>query len=435
MFYHCAVTKRFWTQCFCLVGLVLAWFWAAPSAWACAICAPAGETTWVSRLAVARQVVLARSVGPPGEFVPVVAVKGPLPDAAAGPLRGVVDDRPALRAVDKRAPASLLAGAQPASDRLAVLSYSALTQRWMHIGELPRQRAAWLQKIAVLQPTAQVEAAGWPARLQFFLPDLENESPLVAQAAFEEVASAPYALMRQQLRAPGPGIKPSPLQLLAPRSMQLLTWLHNNDLAARHSLYYLLLGVAADPRSVDFLTQRLSQVVPTPIAGTPAAALSPADVSGLLAALIEIRGAAVLPWVEQHFLSHAAPISAQMTQDAQRTSMAMAQAAVLALGVQAAAGAATAQASGPVGSPAISTQQVVQVFASYIRRHPEMAGLVASDLASWGQWQFAESFAQTLQSGRFIPFASRYAMVFYLLRNPRAEAKTLVEKLRLAKAI
>ena len=432
------MTKRIWRQCFCLVGLALAWLCAAPGAWACAICAPAGETTLVSRLAVARQVVLARSLGPAGEFAPLVAVKGPLPEAGAGPLRGVVDDLPARRVSLARGPAGSRVQATPVDEVLALLTYSALTQRWMHIGQLPRQRTAWLQQVAGLQPAAQVAASGWPARLQLFVPDLENEHPLVAQTAFEEVASAPYAAMRQNLRAPGPGIQPTALQRAAPRSTQLLTWLHDGDLAARHSLYYLLLGVAADPRSVEFLTQRLGQSrVPVSQRGTatqPAAALSPADVSALLAALIEARGAAVLPWVEQNFLSHAGPLSAGTPQDTQRAAMVPAQAAVLALGVHGNVGAA-AGSGPPALQPAVSIPQVVQVYASYVRRHPDMAGLVASDLASWGQWQFAEAFAQTLQSGVYIPFVSRYAMVFYLLRNPRAEAKRLVEKLRLAKAI
>ena len=427
------MTKRLWARFFCLIGWVTLCFGSASSAWACAICAPAGESTLVSRLAAARQVLLARPMAQPGEFTAVVAVKGALPEPTTQSLQGVVDDR-AVR----RGPGQPRGPTPTAPDTLALLTYSALTQRWMHIGDLPRERLAWLRQLAAMPPASQLIGAGWPARLQFFGPDLENPVPLVAQAAYEEVASAPYALMRQAFRAPGPGIKPSPLQAAAPRTTQLLGWLQDGELTPRHSLYYLLLGLAADPRSVDYLMQSLAPVAGTNSGDRPGVpanradkALSPADMSAILAALIEIRGAAVLPWVEKHFLTHAAPMVATMSPEAQRQSMVQAQAAVLALGVHGTL-ACTRAESGSILTAALTTEQVVQVYARYIRSHPAMAGLVSSDLANWAQWQFAEPFAQALQSQAFIPFASRYAMVFYLLRNPRPEAKAWVEKLRRA---
>ena len=453
MFYHCAMTKRNWMQCFCLVWLVVLGWAGAGSAWACAICAPAAETTLISRLAVSRQVMLARPLAAAGHFAPVVAIKGALPEPGAPALQNVVDDRPTRRGLAPLAETSKALSAKAAPENLAVLSYSALTQRWLQVADLPRDRTAWLQQIVAMPPTAQVSPAAWPARLLFFAPDLQHPAALVAQTAFEEVASAPYAVMRQAFRMPGPGIKPSALQQAAPRSTQLLGWLQDDELAGRHSLYYLLLGVAADPRSVDFLTQNLTRVVAAgasraarasqPAQGVTASAagFSAADVSAQLAALMEIRGAGVLPWVEQNFLTHTQSVSAAQSPEAQRQSMALAQAAVLALGVHGALGAGGGAAVGAVGGAAstapaaLSTDQVVQVYANYIRRHPEMAGLVASDLANWEQWQFATAFAHTLQNQAQIPFASRYAMVFYLLRNPRAEAKALVEKLRAAKVI
>jgi hypothetical protein len=451
------MTKRIFGHCFWQFGLVLLGLASVNTAWACAICAPAAETTLISRLAVARQVMLARPLAAAGHFAPVVAIKGALPEPGAPALQSVVDDRPVRRGPAPLAETAKALPAKPATENLAVLSFSALTQRWMHLADVPRDRTAWLHQIAVMPPAAQVSAAAWPARLLLFAPDLQHPAALVAQTAFEEIASAPYAVMRLAFRMPGPGIKPSPSQLAAPRSTQLLGWLQDDELAARHSLYYLLLGLAADPRSVDFLTQNLARVAAVganratkanqPVQGVNAlaAGFSAADVSAQLAALMEIRGAGVLPWVEQHFLTHTQSVSAAQSPEAQRQSMALAQAAVLALGVHGALGAnggalggtsgGTSGGSAGSGPAALSTGQVVQVYANYIRRHPEMAGLVASDLANWEQWQFASAFAHTLQNQAQIPFASRYAMVFYLLRNPRTEAKALVEKLRLAKVI
>lgn len=435
------MTQQTCARFFCLISMVLACLWGLPAAWACSICAPAAETTLVNRLSVAAQVVLARPLATSGEFVAVVAVKGAPVAAGQPPLRGVVDDRLALRV-----PATSSANRQPAQESLALLTYSALTQRWLHIGDIPRDRSQWLQKLASFAPAAQLVAADWSARLQFLVPDLQHPNLLVAQTAFEEVASAPYAVMRHAFRAPGPGIKPTPLQQAAPRSTQLLGWLQDAELAPRHSLYYLLLGVSGDIRSVDFLTANLTRVAAGPAdsnarqpAGTerPGSAYTSADISAMLAALVEIRGAGVLPWIEQTFLTHTVPLAANASPQAQRQAMSLAQAAILALGVHGAVGdSGPNPAYGlPAPQPAVTLAQVVQVYAHYIRRHPAMAGLVASDLANWGQWQFAESFALALQNEAAIPFASRYAMVFYLLRNPRPEAKAWVDKLRQSKVI
>ena len=74
--------------------------------------------------------------------------------------------------------------------------------------------------------------------------------------------------------------------------------------------------------------------------------------------------------------------------------------------------------------------RVVQAYAAFIRQDTPLAGLVASDLGDWGRWEFDQSFAALMRSGRSQTFASRYGMVFYLMRNPRPEARAVLSALR-----
>jgi len=127
--------------------------------------------------------------------------------------------------------------------------------------------------------------------------------------------------------------------------------------------------------------------------------------------LVALRGDRGLAWMEQRYLQNAELADDEV------------QAALLALSVQGSDGARVAQ------------EQVVAAYRRFIAANPHRAGFVASDLASWGRWEFAESLADALRAKRQQVFASRYAIVFYLLRNPRPQAKALVETLRAEKLL
>ena len=116
----------------------------------------------------------------------------------------------------------------------------------------------------------------WRARVALTLPYLENAEPLVAEAAYGEVAAAPYAAMRSA--------KP---QLHA---RVVRAWLADPKLAARSRLYLLLLGLAGNTADVAALEQRLD------------AAWKSGDVTNLasmLAADLELRGAARITWIDE----------------------------------------------------------------------------------------------------------------------------------------
>ena len=260
-------------------------------------------------------------------------------------------------------------------DDLLLLVMNAGDGGWMALGYLPASREPWLRGM-VKTPTRRVAH------------DLEDGYPLVAQAAYDDISAQPYAVLR--------GLAPTL------DSRRVAQWVSDPSRSARRPLYYLLLGLSGKAADADAIATQALRAEP----GRSAAALS-----AMLAAVVALRGEAGLAWLEQHFLSTPGVPDADV------------QAALLAFSVQGA------------DASAVTQNQVVAAYGRFIQNNPQRAGFVASDLAAWGHWEFAEAFGTALRTGGTQVFASRYAMVFYLLRNPQPEAKRLVETLRVEKLL
>ena len=338
----------------------------ATTAQACSICAPAnGSDTLLFQLHAADAVVLAAPVAGRSGLALLQAVKGEAPTAAVLPSGGSL-------------PADQALGEQP-----VLLLYSAVNQSWRVWGRLGLQRAEWLRRLTALPLPAAVAPQQWPQRLAFFVRDLEDPQPLVAQTVYEEISVAPYAALR--------GLK------AAVDAGRLRRWVEQPQLAARQPLYLLLLGISGSAADLPWL-ERLMRV------HDPAQRSN--ALSAMLAAYLELGGKDALDWVVRNYLT-----------DGRRTEVEVL-AAVLALGVH-----------GTDGGR-LERSQVVRAYASLIAGNPRMAGLAASDLANWGHWEFGAAYAGILRSGVPLAFTARYAMVFYLLRNPDPQVRATVEALR-----
>ena len=338
---------------------------------ACAICAPAdGQGTLVYRLYAADSVVLATADAAGGAYRVDALIKGSLP---AEPI--VVKEWPS-------------GGVAPKAGASVLLLYGAATRAWHGVGALSAGRAGWVRRLIALHPASTLAQPDWPARLAFFAPDLEDSEPMVAQAAYEEVAVAPYGAMRQIKGRLSPA--------------RLRSSLADPAQAARRPLYTLLLGIAGDAGDA----QRMITMASKPAAASGAPAV-PA-LSAALAAVLELRGSAGVDWLEQTYLARADRSEFEV------------QAAVLALGVH--------------GNDAtrVSRERVIAAYQTLAQRNPAMAGFTASDLAAWERWEFGTRFAEILRSAAPLAFAARYPMVFFLLRSPRAEDRAAVQALRAA---
>ena len=355
---------------FVLAGFCGLWLHGA---WACAICAPDdAQGTVANRLRAAQRIVLAQ-VHADGKQADVrTTVLGPKQQGVVS----IAGWQPGMPAVPGKSAGDLL-----------VLVLHAGAPDWMAMGYLPATRAAWLTAVAT---SPRLEAGGFASRerMALFLRDLEDSSPIVAQVAYDEIASQPYAVLRANSAA-----------LAASR---IAGWLQDPALRPRYPLYYLLLGLAGTAEDAGIVDAALAR---------PDALRSAKELSAMLAALVALRGDRGLAWMEQRYLQNAELADDEV------------QAALLALSVHGSDGARVTQ------------EQVVAAYRRFIAANPHRAGFVASDLASWGRWEFAESLADALRSKRQQVFASRYAIVFYLLRNPRPHAKALVEALRAEKLL
>jgi hypothetical protein len=350
------------SACFLLFLLWTGW------AFGCAICAPDdAQKTLVRQLAAADRIVLMQSAHGVTPIPAPVVVRG---TALLGGLPTIPTSSPIapLRA-----------------DDLQLLVMNPGESGWTLLGYLPAARAAWLLRLAGMLPPA-VGSAPDMGRARFFIRDLEDAYPLVAQAAYEEVAVQPYAVLRSLATEVD--------------ARQLARWVQDSTRTSRWPLYYLLLGLTGHAADAVTLERRIQE---------RRSECSSSELSAMLAALVALREGAGLAWLEQQFLTSPSTPDAQV------------QAALLALSVHGADGVA------------ISKDQIVAAYGRFIARNPQRAGFVASDLANWGRWEFAEAFGTALRSGEAQVFASRYAMVFYLLRNPRPQAKALVETLRAEK--
>ena len=340
---------------FILLGLV-------PSSWACAICAPtdAGGTLR-QRLRVADVAVLAAPAAG-GGFTVQQLLKGDWPKGSIRP--------PLVEPALSRGPALLLLYRSGAAD-------------WQIAGPLSSERADWLRQLLALADAPDLAPARWAARIGPFVRELEHPEPLVAQVAYEEIAGAPYAVMRAAAARLDAAL--------------LLRWLDTPALTARRPLYALLLGFTGNQSSALVLQARMA---------TLHDARDGPTLSAMLAAWLELRGPDGVAWVERQYLSGPAASEIGVA------------AALLALSVHGTDG------------QRVGLERVVQAYRHWVGQSTPWPGLVASDLGNWERWEFGPLFADWLASRKPQTFSSRYAMVFFLMRSPLPEARAALDTLR-----
>ncbi len=339
-----------------------------PAAWACAICAPSAEqNSLVFRLFAAQSAVLAQPTNEVNQFAVLHTVKG----------------TPVVRVA--HASEALPNARQATNQETVLLLQSPGSISWLNAGVVPVERLDWLRRLTALRPSNFMTSSdpGWRERVQLFVQDLEHPIPLLAQTAYDEIAVAPYTVMRT--------LQP------ALEAAKLAQWLARTELAGRRSLYNLLWGFAGNAETAVALEQSIQAL---------GKSLSKADLSSMLAALLELRGTNAVQWIENNYF-----------QSAERSDVEL-QAAILALAVHG------------NDEKKISRERVVQAFSVLVQSKPSRAGFVASDLGNWGRWDFVAPYTEILQSGQQQSFASRYAMVLYLMRSPSEAARTAIEQLR-----
>jgi hypothetical protein len=331
---------------------------------ACPVCTGGlPERSLAQQLADAERAVLANPTpGAPSRFTVVAAVMG---ESAVG--EAIVAPTPAQETVDIE------------SGKPALLVRDPTRAAWTNLGSIGTEHQALLRRIAALPPIATLSEAERRERVAFFYPYLEHAEPLLAQAAYHEIARAPYGTMRS----------------LRPKldTTRLWTWVDDPQRAGRYPLYYLLIGVAGNASDGARIEERIAR-----------RGIGAQTLAAMLVADLELRGESRVEHVERAYIL-----------DRDRT-LGETQAALLALSVH-----------GNEGAP-ISRARVIQAYRLMIEHRAPLAGFVAPDLAAWEYWDVVPDFVALLRAGKLHP-ASRFAIVNYLRASPRPEAQAALREL------
>jgi hypothetical protein len=329
---------------------------------ACPLCLGAGQPTTAQQLAAAQQAVLAVPTADASRFRVTEVIKGEQPSSTT--IEG---------GYSRYGP---VADATAPKGKPLLLVRNDPFPAWVILGAIGAEQSGWLRKFAAGKRADEMNAEDWRARVALVLPCLESPEPLVAELAYGELAAAPYAAMRTA--------KP----LLEARAVR--AWLADPKLAARHRLYFLLLGIAGNPGDAAAVDQRVEAAWKSGDA---------TNLASMLAADLELRGAARMPWIEERYLRDQSRAAPEI------------RAALLALSVHGNAGGV------------IPRERVIRSYRLFMKAHPEIAGYVAEDLAAWQYWDAVPEYVALMRSEVRQQFPSRLATLAYLRQSPSAEAR------------
>jgi len=331
---------------------------------ACPLCLGAGQPSKAEQLVASPQAVLAVPTTDTGRFRVIQVIKG---------------ERPTGGIVEGGYPRSSLAsgGAISTGARPLLLVRDDPFPTWVILGAIDDAHADWLRSLATGKPAADRNPEEWRARVALVVPHLDDPEPLAAELAYAELRSAPYAALRTAKAHLDPAA--------------LRRCLADPELAARHPLSLLLLGISGNAQDTAALEQRLEAAWQSSDA---------ANLSAILAADLELSGPARVAWVESNYLA-----------DRNRSTPEI-QAALLALSVH-------GNADG-----AIPRERVIQAYRVFIKTHPEIAGDVAPDFAAWRYWDAVPDYLALMKSKVRQQYPSRLAMLAYLQQSPNAGAIT-----------
>ncbi len=337
-------------------------FLSMGAAWACPLCMGWGQPSKVQQLVAAPDAVLAVPTADAGRFRVVHVLKGERPPD--GTLEG---------GYPRNAPAS--DGTPPTEARPLLIVRDDPFPTWIVLGAIDAARADWLRAVAAGKPAAERSPEEWSARVALVVPQLNDPDPLAAQLASAELAAAPYDALRTAK---------SLLDVAALRRC-----LADPRLAARHPMCLLLLGIAGNAQDATTLEERLQAAWESGDA---------TNLSSMLSADLELRGAARVAWIESNYLA-----------DPKRSSPEV-RAALLALSVHGNANAA------------IPRERVIAAYRVFMKAHPETAGDVAPDLAAWQYWDAVPEYLALMRSKVRQQYPSRLAVQAYLLKGLDAQA-------------
>lgn len=279
--------------------------------------------------------------------------------------------------------------------KLVLLVRNAMGEDWTSLGEIDKSYANWLRALSAHeQPLDRIwpplTTAGskyrtlqWTKRLLVAARHFESPERLAAEIAYGELEKAPYEAIRR--------LRP----LLDPTKIEL--WMNDPALSSRFAGYTLLIGVSGSTEHENVLAQRIDQALQTG---------NSTNLSAMLVADLELRGAGRVSWIEQAILFDG------------RRRLQEIQAALMALSVH---GGADAR---------IPRARVIDAYCNFIKLRKPMAGFVARELADWQAWQATELYLDIIRTKAVKDPAGEFAILSYLYQSQaRTNSRELPNRL------
>lgn len=252
-----------------------------------------------------------------------------------------------------------------------ILSRAAADAPWQNQGASGIQLAGFFKAVLALPAAEPATDAQWNERLASFRPFLGHPDPRIARSAWAAWARAPYRVLRtQRLEAE-----------------KLRACLADPAQAFAQPMWIVLLGTSGDADDARRTNEQLEAAWKKNDASLIAA---------LLTARIEREGDKGVAWLEDHYI-----------RDRERT-LEEIQAAVAALGVQG-------------GASDTLRPRILAACRTMLTERRPLSGLVARDLAAWGEWS-ADSHYQTLLASGEPVLPETRGMINEYLKACRAAA-------------
>ncbi|MBY8975977.1 hypothetical protein KHP62_09180 [Rhodobacteraceae bacterium NNCM2] len=274
----------------------------------------------------------------------------------------------------------------PSADSAPVLAIrNGLGKRWSSLGEVGLDHVDWLRALANRTPPgADANPQEWHGHLQLVSPMLDGTLAGIEGLARGELTRAPYPAIRDL----GAGWKTD----------EIIAMIGPADDPDHVAAFILMLGAAGGEGAAAWVDAALAAPEAQPLGVTAA----------LIAARLDLGGAAQVDWVEETYLldPQSDPVGVE--------------AALLALSTHGDLNPATAH-------PAVPRARIVEAFQKFIHQRPAMASFVATDLARWKEWGATGDYVALLNAGVITDPASVFAALNYVHLSDDVAAKSMLD--------
>lgn len=277
-------------------------------------------------------------------------------------LKGKADDKPIELLVNRNTRRRL--AAEP--KHVVVLAYNVADESWRPLGIADATYVAVVRRVLLLSSQWQGDE-GRNRRVEFFLLLFGHENRLLHDLAYLEMTKAPYPVIKRL----GRNVSRDHIDRV----------LHDPRLMEWRPLTLLMLAQSDTARDREYISESFHSA---------ARYSSTTNLAALATACIELEPTKALSFIDRKYLQDRDRTLEEIRQIHRALSL-----------------------HGTEGRTELR-DQVVHGYAAILRNYPQLAPLIATDLAAWGRTDLVQELAQIESSDVALNYAERKAVRHYL---------------------